>query len=277
MSLSPEYVHHLTLGPFPDRVDPWSEDDYYFQQIHSSMIDNLIRQIKPQIVPIGYRIIKEASLQIAEGREPDISIQRVMNAKQPGIRWDYTLAAEELLADPGVIMEDEIDLQAIHIKQVESGKLVTVLEVISPGNKTKPTLVQDYRMPRERLVLDFNVNVVEIDLTRSIKRLFNQKTSFPYHVIVFLPGESPRHIEMDFDKPLSRIALPLHGTATPIELQPAYTQAYQDMGIAQQLDADEVYGDDHLPFPSLLTDAQRNDALAKVSKWQAELKQLLNQ
>jgi Protein of unknown function (DUF4058) len=249
MTLSQAYIQHLQTGPFPDRIDPWSEDDHYFQQIHGSMIDNLIDQIRPQILPLGYRIAKEASLQIAEGRE---------------------------LSDPGVVIEAEIDLQAIHIKQVESGKLVTVVEVISPGNKTKSALAQDYRMRRERLVLDLGVNVVEIDLTRSVKRLFNQPTSFPYHVIIFLPGESPRHIEMPLDKALSRIALPLHGTATAIELQQAYTEAYQDIVIAQQLDDDGFYTADHLPFPSLLTDAQQSEALAKVSQWQAALKRLRN-
>jgi hypothetical protein len=223
---------------------------------------------------MGYRIAKEVSLQIAEGREPDISIQRVMNAPPPRVHWDYELVAAELLADPGVAIESDYDLQAIHIKETETGKLVTVLEIISPGNKIKPHLVHDYRMRRERLVLDQGVNVVEVDLTRSLKRLFSQSTILPYHVLIFMSGQSPRHIEMEFDKPLSRIALPLRETAVPVEIQQAYTNAYQGVFIAQQMEDDQFYTAGHLPFPSLLTEAQQVSALKMVAQWQSELQRL---
>lgn len=274
MVFSEAYLEHLKLGPFPGRVDPWAEDAHYFQQIHSGMIEDIINQVRPRIIPMGYRIAKEVSLQIAEGREPDISIQRVMNAPPPRVHWDYELVAAELLADAGVAIESDYDLQAIHIKEIETGKLVTVIEIISPGNKIKPNLVQDYRMRRERLVLDQGVNVVEVDLIRSLKRLFNQPTVHPYHVIIFLPGQSPRHIEMEFEKPLSRIALPLRETAILVDLQQAYTNAYQHVLIAQQMEDDQFYTADHLPFPSLLTEAQQASISKIVAHWQSELQRL---
>jgi uncharacterized protein DUF4058 len=276
MVYSDAYVKHATMGPFPGQVDPWAEVGRYFHQIHGLMIDNLITQLHPQLVKMGYLIGKEASLQIAEGREPDIFVQRTMNAPVPATRWDYGLAASEILADAGEVLEGDVDIEAIHVKEHENGRLVTIVEIISPNNKTKPEVIADYRARRERLVLEHSVNVVEIDLTRSIKRLVNDSLtgSYAYQAAIYLPGESPRLIGNNYGQSLKRIALPLRAEVVPIELQTAYDYAYQLVTIAAQIDRDNRYREDDLPFPSLLTDAQKQQALQAVAKWRETLNHL---
>lgn len=270
---SSQYVEHIKRGPFPGRVDPWAEAGHYFQQIHSGLIDALITQLDPQLVEMGYIVGKEASLQIAEGREPDIYVQRAMDAPALDIRWDYELAASEVLAEPGVVAEADIDLQAIQIKESESGRLVTVVEIISPSNKTKPEVIGDYRARRERLVLEHKVNVMEIDLTRSVKRLVNhtEATSRAYHIAIHLAGLSFRVIGIDFGKSLPRVALPLRGEVVPLELQSAYTFAYQLVTIAAHIQDDRLYAEDYVPFPSLLTEAQRHEIVQQIREWQKML------
>lgn len=54
MVFSEAYLEHLKLGPFPGRVDPWSEDAHYFQQIHSGMIEDFAKQIGLPVVRMGY-------------------------------------------------------------------------------------------------------------------------------------------------------------------------------------------------------------------------------
>jgi hypothetical protein len=270
---SAQYVEHINIGPFPGRIDPWGEAGHYFQQIHGLMIDSLITQLNPQLVAMGYIVGKEASLQIAEGREPDIYVQRTMNAPDIDLRWDYELAASEVLANAGVVVEPDIDLQAIHIKEAGAGRLVTVVEIVSPNNKTKPEVITDYRMRRERLLLEHRVNVIEIDPTRSVKRLISPKAadSYPYHVAFHLAGMSFRVAGVDFSESLPRIALPLRGEVVPLELHRAYDFAYQLVTIAGQINDDRSYAEEYLPFPSLLTDAQRIEVVAMAHKWQERL------
>jgi hypothetical protein len=273
---SDAYLEYMSIGPFPGRVDPWAEKGRYFHQIHSGIISNLIEQIRSPLLKMGYRIGKEASLQIAAGREPDIFIQRAMNASETVKSWDYELAAAEVLAEAGILVEEEVDLQALHIKEIGTSRLVTIIEIISPSNKEKSNYMADYRMRRERLLLEKNVNVVEIDLTRSVKRLVLSDISqhYAYHVAVFLPGTAPRFIGMDFEQALSRIAVPLREQVVPTELQVAYSHAYQSVAIGDQINSEDDYSETKLPFPSLLTEKQRHEALERVKGWRAKLIEL---
>lgn len=272
-SSSTDYSTLLDIGPFPGCIDPWAEDGHYFQQIHAEIISLLARQMKPLLKQKGYKIGREASLQITEGREPDIFIQRAMAMPVSQGLANYNLAAAEVLAKPGIQIDAEVTLQALHIHHGNS--LVTVVELISPGNKTKPEVVMEYRARRERLI-EHNVNVVEIDPTRSVKHLINDPIvkDYPYHVAVFLPGSSPYFIGMEFGKPLDRVAIPLRGEVVAVELQDAYQDAYNLYSIGGQILEQGHYDEQHLPFPSLLTADQRTEALEAVARWKARLQEL---
>ncbi|MEO8609307.1 MAG: DUF4058 family protein [Chloroflexota bacterium] len=273
---SPTYVEHLKKGPFPGHVDPWAEAAHYFQQIHSSIIDGLIAQCSSVLLEMGYMVGREASLQIVGGREPDIFVQYAMNTPKPPIKWDYETAAAEVLAEPGFALAAEVELDALHIHSQETGQLVTVVELISPGNKESPDAMLDYRSRREDLLLNKHVNVVEIDLTRSVKRLVLHKSvhRYSYHIAVFLPGYDPRLIGMNYREAFKRFALPLRGEVIPLETQVAYDGAYQLLTVAAQLDHNKGYRDSEMPFPSLMTTEQHTEALRAVDVWSKELERL---
>jgi DNA-binding transcriptional regulator LsrR (DeoR family) len=57
-------------------------------------------------------------------------------------------------------------------------------------------------------------------------------------------------------------------------MQEAYDHAYQTLVLAAQIDEETGYEEAHLPFPSLLSEAERRDALAAVAHWRAELARL---
>jgi Protein of unknown function (DUF4058) len=166
MRYSDEYIQQLTPGPFPNQIDPFAEAGRFFQQLHSEMISHLLGQMQKPLLAMGYIAGRETSLQIAEQRQPEQSAE----AKQA---WNYAQAAEAVLAEPGLLFEGtEPELDALHIKAWETGRLVTVLEIVSPRNKTAAQLIRDYQERRTRL-LQRAVNVVELDLTRSVKRLIH--------------------------------------------------------------------------------------------------------
>jgi hypothetical protein len=271
---SEEYVQHLAQGAFPGRIDPWAEEDGFFQQIHSGIIDSLITKLQPHLQRKGYRAGKEMSLQITQGREPDIFVQRATKAAPLPRTWNYELAAAEILAEPGEEMTSPtFHLQAIHIREHENGNLITVVEIVSPGNKIRPAQMDDYRLRRERLIVEHEVNVMEIDLTRSVKKLLMDDLTkeFSYHAAVFLPGSSPRVIGMPFEQPFRLLALPLRGEVLPMDIQAAYEHGYRTSATADHIHSGGGYTEDRLPFSSLLTDVQKQDCLQQVKLWQDKL------
>lgn len=270
-------IAHLKRGPFPDKIDPFAEAGRYFQQIHSGVIGHLLEQIQDPLLSLGYFAGRETSLQVIESREPDLYVHQ-SSAETPAVdkSFDYGLAAAEVLAEPGVLLlADEPHQQAIYVKEQATGDLVTVVEIVSPHNKTEPAAILHYRQRRERLI-GRGVNVVEIDLTRSVKRLFDDTSthSYPYHAVIYHAYDEMWFIGIAQGDSLPRIALPLRQAVVPMTVQTAYQHAYQVAGIAVQIEEAHHYDSQHLPFPSTLSDAERQAVQVAVQQWQTELQHL---
>lgn len=263
----------LRAGPFPNRVDPWAEQGRYFQQLHAQMIGRLVSDLNDRLLPDGYFAGQEASLQIAAGREPDLYVQWMHPGREERSSFDYALAAEETLAAPGIALDERPRLKGVQIYERASGHLVTVVEIISPRNKSAAHTIHAYRDRRAELVLRAGINVVELDLTRSVQRLLNADLTrqTAYHFAVFLPDDLPRIVPIALSAALPRVALPLRGEVVPVELAPLYRDSYRGLRLAQQMHVEERYGDAHLPFPSTLPEAERAQMLATVRDWQASL------
>jgi hypothetical protein len=159
---------------------------------------------------------------------------------------------------------------------MDTGQLVTVIEIISPRNKTHRQDILRYKEQREHVFLKQMVNVVEIDATRSVKRLIVHELTrgYPYHTAIYLPGEMPRILENSFEDILKPFALPLGGEVLRVEPQQAYNRAYQRGVIAGLIMDEDRYTESELPFPSTLTDTQKETALQAIEAWQAQLEKL---
>ncbi len=269
-SFSPQQQTLYRSGAFAGRVDPWAEAARYFRPIHAGMIGALLDMLQVPLMQRGYVAGRETSLQIAAGREPDIYVRREDRPVPHNPGWNYEVAAAEVLAEAGTLVAAADDLDALHIRDAQSGDLVTVVEIVSPGNKTRDHEISAYRERRSRLLLENHVNVVEVDPTRSVKRLTENRVTqqSAYHVAIFLPGDAVRVIEIAFEQALSRIALPLREDVVPVEVQQAYERAYQQTMTAWHIQHEDNYTPEHLPFPSTLTDSQRRTALEAVANWQ---------
>jgi hypothetical protein len=268
------YIQYLKRGPFPGLIDVWAEAGRYFQQAHSGMIDHILGQIQDPLLEKGYLAGKETSLQVIEGRQPDVFVRRdALSFTEKGVaKWNYVAAAEAVLAEPGIQAELP-ELQALFVTEFKSGELVAVLEIISPSKKSQPYLISEYQERRGQLLVGRGVNVVEIDATRSVKRVLEHELTLAhaYHTAIYLPLEWPRVLANDYGQPLKRFALPLRGQAVGVEPQDAYNHAYRSAAIAGHIAHEKRYEEEDLPFPTLLTAQQRKSALAAVSTWQAEL------
>lgn len=276
--LSEAYVQCLVAGPFPDRLDPWAEVGRYFHQIHSGIIHQLVSQIHPTLIRLGYSIGTETSLQVMQGREPDLFVYRP--EPSPAITlWDYSAAAATVEAAVGIAIDEAVpELEAIAIHEGQTGALVTVVEVISPRNKSSEGMIEAYRERRE-ILLRQGVNVVELDLTRSVQRLIFSPIvdEYPYHIVVFLPEQAPRFIGIGWDESIQRCALPLRGEVLPMEVHPAYRESYVLKTIAIQIRNEKRYTTADLPFPTTLSPKHHAEIMAKVAAWEARLQALLSE
>jgi hypothetical protein len=274
---SAAYVEHLANGPFPGHIDPWAEAARYFHPIHGSMISALLDQTGKELLARGYFASRETSLQIAERIYPDVMVRDASQRLPTRDSWNYAAAAADVLAEPGILLTGETpELEAITIRHFESGDLVTVVEVISPGNKNNRSDIEAYIERRDTLIRREAVNFVEIDATRSHKRLLQDvlASTYAYHAAIYIPGDLPRILGVDYGQPLKRLALPLRNEVIGVEIQAAYDIAYQQVATAAHIDNDNGYIEDELPFPSLLTSDQRTDAVQVASQWKYRLELL---
>jgi hypothetical protein len=148
------------------------------------------------------------------------------------------------------------------------------LEIISPSNKASLNLIQDYQSHRHRLRFQ-GVNIVEIDPTRSIMRMYKHElTMLPYHIAVYLPTGWPYIISSSLREPLHRFALPLRQQVVAVETQAAYDDAYFHGMITSQMLDEHGYSPEALPFPTLLGEEQRRELNEAVVTWKAELARL---
>jgi hypothetical protein len=156
------YREVLKDGPLPEVIDPWAEIGMYFHQLHSGMIEWMVQQLQDPLIDMGYLIGKESSLQVTQGREPDLFVQTDRQPSASVLLWDYVGAAQQIHAEPGLEVDSENDLQNLTIRDGESGDVVTVVEIISPSNKVNYMEMQDYQHRRNTLRVEKNIHVVEL-------------------------------------------------------------------------------------------------------------------
>lgn len=270
----------VRLGPFPGVVDPWAEDARYFHQIHNRMMGFIAEQMQPMLFALGYQAGCKTSLQIIDNRIPDVYIRnREDTSPTPPARWDYGAAAIGVAAEPGVQTDMEVpQLDAVYIYNSNTNDLVTIIELVSPGNKDDRDALTAYRRRRDG-ILSKGVNVVEIDLTRSRSHLLNDPPVIPdpYHYAVYLPVQETVYIGCAFLTPLKRVAIPLREQVVPLDPQPTYDAAYRQVLLAGHILRETDYLMDYLPQPSLVTLSDRKMALEQVKAWKARLEDVREQ
>jgi hypothetical protein len=148
--------------PFPG-MDPYLEHPVLWEGVHSRLINTIAEQIQPRLDPRYVTSVEErVFVEGPQRRIPDIWIERPLRDEGPA-------TAAQLDADTALIVEVE-DLE-IHETRVEildlydDMKLVGVIEVLSPTNKTKGPGRDSYLKKQEEL-LARDCHLIEIDLLR---------------------------------------------------------------------------------------------------------------
>jgi len=161
-------------SPFPG-VDPFLESQHYWQDFHATFV-NYWREAVSDALPDHYEARLDERVQIVglDAREdrvilPDVSVvQKGDSDKVRGQAQDGGLATVEAVTLELPVM-GEVRETLIEILHRPERSLVTVLELLSPTNKTNPGRGQ-YLSKRMELFTQ-PVHMVEVDLLLGGERL----------------------------------------------------------------------------------------------------------
>jgi hypothetical protein len=239
-------------SPFPG-MDPYLESHTLWKGVHDGLVYRRLEDLQPQLQPRYLAALEgRLLLQPLDQLSPpdrfrsgwsDVSVQET----PPGPRRASTAillpSAAPQVAVPEWIDEPELRIwhSYVEIRDAQNQAVVTVIEVLSPWNKSPGQGQEEYRA-KQRAVLLSDANLVEIDLLRG-----------GGHTVAVPPGRTPASdyricfhriarpsgfevIRFGVHDPLPRVGIPLRPADADVVLDlPAVFQRVYDTGVYQRL------------------------------------------
>lgn len=194
-------------------MDPYLEHPSLWPDVHNRLIAAVADALSPQVAPRYYVGL--------ERRTYKLSTDDIIFVGRPDLA--VTLSGEPVrphplpLADVGVMevevpMEDEVGETYLEVCEVKTGRVVTVLELLSPANKLHKQGREEYEAKRAA-ILRTRTNLVEIDLLRAGEPmpLRRQPMESDYRILVSRGTQRPRAQLVTFNvrHAISTFSLPL--------------------------------------------------------------------
>ncbi len=219
-------------SPFPG-MDPYLEAQPFWGDLHSSMITMMKAELNRRLPP-NYSAWSDIYVWLhepdAESRrtKPDVFVTSTETSNGGAVAM---LPAPATSILPAVRREGN---KYLKIKEVGSGRVVTVVELVSPSNKS-PGEDRDAFLAKRNEYLATKTNIVEIDLLRQGQRLplGDPPPKSDYYAFVCREIDFPKTAiwPISVRDPLPEIAVPLNAADgyVVLPLQACFDAAY-DLG-----------------------------------------------
>ena len=221
-------------SPFPG-MDPYLEG-YLWPDVHQALAVKISRLLTPHLRP---RYVARLELAVLSD-EPDPDEVSIM---YPGVEVLRMRRAERVLPGTGseapppslvaplVLPLFEMRVPSIEVRQVASGELVAVIEILSPINKREPNLSR-YRQKVNDLY-HAQVHVLEIDLLRRGTRIYTDPRLRSAAYLVTLTRAMEHKLEawpLRLRDALPTVPVPLRhpDPAVPLDLSAAFADVYDE-------------------------------------------------
>ncbi len=223
------------ISRFPG-MNPYLENPALWQEVHTWLMVQLARTLNPVLKPT-YRAAVEQRVysdSLLVGI-PDVSVSQ----SQPQERIANTSTLSQALKVT-IPMPEEVRESYLEIRQMGTGKVVTVIEVLSPKNK-RPGEGRDHYTNKRRKVLASRSHLIEINLLRTGEPLL-MLGGIPsdYHILVSRADRRPEAELYPFNlrEPMPLFALPLQsGDNEPIvDLHQVLEQVYEEANLDLVID-----------------------------------------
>lgn len=199
-------------SPFPG-MDPYLEHPALWPDVHNSLIAAIRDELTPMVVPRYYVGLERRAYLLKPddvvfiGR-PDITVIADREPEATAVR--YPSGVDVLEVD--VPMNDEVAENFLEIHEVKTGKLVTIMELLSPANKLHSQGRQTYEEKRGH-IFRTRTNLVEIDLLRAGEPMPVVGRSAPsdYRILISRGQQRPRAqlITFNLRQSIPAFAVPL--------------------------------------------------------------------
>jgi len=235
-------------------MDPYLEDPVRWPDVHHSLITYIRNALQPQVRPryharIGERVYV---LQPPRALYPDVFlIRRPVREPAPATvatQSPEVAVAEEELEAPIIITLPPVEHREAFIEIIHAAgdEVVTVIEVLSPANKTPGEGHRLYRR-KQHEVLNSVAHLIEIDLLEeglhTVAISEEGKASLPPHRYLVSVNRAPDEYRFEaypipLQRRLPRIRVPLRepDPDVALDLQAVLTQCYDDGGYEDFVD-----------------------------------------
>lgn len=179
-------------SPFPG-MDPYLEHPGLWSDVHHRLIialaDTLGPQVRPRyVVRVDIHTYRERVTGLELIGLPDVDVSRVIREQAVGIYRTVTPPQPR----PVTVPVTDITRQGyLQIKDVTSGDVITVIEILSPANKRPGRNRADYEEKRQA-ILDSSTHLVEIDLLRRYRPMPFEGTGESNHHRILLSRSEKR-------------------------------------------------------------------------------------
>ncbi len=259
-------------SPFPG-MDPYLEGPEW-TDFHTTFLvalrEELHRLLSPRYI---IRVDRRVYLEPLEGEDafrtstaiPDVLIDKGSAAPLPA------QAGTAMLAQPhdGLLPEVvEVRETFLEIRELESRRVVTAVELLSPTNKRPGSEGREHYLAKRQSILQSPTHLVEIDLLRGGRRP-PLRTPYPAGDYFIIVSRAPLRPHVDIyswvlKDPLPAVPIPLLAgdPDVSLDLQPLFAATYDRSGYAAML---QPYRNKP-PHPALAaTDQAWVDHLLKLS------------
>ncbi|NES83474.1 MAG: DUF4058 family protein, partial [Moorea sp. SIO2B7] len=184
-------------SPFPG-MDPYLEYPELWSEVHHRLITAIADALAPPIRP-KYRVAIEKRTYLRDIEDsilvgiPDLAVTSQRLSPTQKTATTATLPAQSESVTITLPVPEEIRESYLKIKEVATGYVVTVIEILSPTNKRAGEGRKAYEKKR-REVLASLTNLVEIDLLRGGKpmRILSETPQTDYRILVARENRRPR-------------------------------------------------------------------------------------
>ncbi len=228
-------------SPFPG-MDPYLEHPALWPDVHNRLIAAIADALAPRLAPRYYIALERRTYFVSAddmvfiGRA-DIAVVPSREPRPRGRERQSEVAVLEV----EVPMLDEVGENFLEIHEVETRKVATVLELLSPANKLHPKGRQEYVEKRTQ-TFHSRTNLVEIDLLRAGEPMpvVGKTVQSDYRILVSRGKRRPRAQLYTFGlrQPIPTFPLPLLAgdEEPPVELGEIYHALYERARFDLRLD-----------------------------------------
>jgi hypothetical protein len=220
-------------------MDPFIEGDEW-ESFHSRFIagisDALVLRLRPNyLVRTERRVYVEHSYEEPRTTRPDLAIVR---ARQDRGRRSNTASTTAVLEPVECTLPGPVEVREKYlvIRRVKSSEVVTVIEVLSPGNKREGGRGREEYLAKRDEILQSKTNLIEIDLLRGGARLPTIEPLPPADYYAFV-CRAKRRLRADvygwsLQRSLPTIPVPLApgDPEPPLDLQAVFNDVYDHVG-----------------------------------------------